>query len=161
MLNIFIRKLVNLFNSIHQRSTYELMYQKYGVSEKFFFQGVDSEVYGDGEFKVGQNSYCGNRCAFQTAIGYEIKIGSNVAISHNVRIYTSNRSSQYITVGKEPKYSFGSVSIGDNVWIGANVFIKEGVIIGDNVVIGANSVVTKNVGSKSIIGGVPAKALNK
>lgn len=53
----------------------------------------------------------------------------------------------------------GEVKIGKNVWIGRNVCIMPGVTIGDYSVIGANSVVTKNIPSKAVAVGAPAKVV--
>ncbi|MCT6895494.1 MAG: hypothetical protein M3Z44_01355 [Commensalibacter sp.] len=50
-----------------------------------------------------------------------------------------------------------SVKIGKHVWIGSNVTILSGVTIHDFSIIGAGAVVTKNVPSKSVYAGVPAK----
>jgi len=49
--------------------------------------------------------------------------------------------------------------IGDRVWVGANVTILKGVTIGDDAVIGAGSVVTKDIPSRAIAVGSPAKVL--
>ncbi len=52
-----------------------------------------------------------------------------------------------------------STVIGDRVWVGANVTILKGVTIGDDAVIGAGSVVTKDIPSRAIAVGSPAKVL--
>ena len=108
---------------------------------------------------MGENSYCGNNCAFQLAEGLKIEIGSNCSISHNVRIYTSNRNVHYFFTQEGNEHNKMDVTIGNHVWIGANVFIKEGIIIGNDVVIGANSVVTKDIPSGSVACGAPAKII--
>lgn len=125
-----------------------------------FFSGNDTYVYGEGEFFVGANSYCGSRCGIYIEKGLNCNIGSNTAISHNVRIYTSNRNPIDVITGEsEVSTVSGSVSIGDNCWVGANVFICQGVSIGDNVVIGANSVVSKNIPSNVIAAGAPIRII--
>lgn len=117
-------------------------------------------MYGEGEIIIGTNSYIGNRGAIYSAKNHIVKIGDNVSISHNVRIYTQNRNPKFILGDFEAeKYISGNVEIGDNSWIGANVFINQGVKIGKNVIIGANAVVTKDFGDNVIIGGVPAKII--
>ncbi|PSU50932.1 acyltransferase [Photobacterium frigidiphilum] len=161
MFNVIIRKSVNLIKNIHQKSTYKLLYTKYGIGNENFLQGKGCEIYGDGCFYVGEYSYCGNLGGFQVVKGHKITIGSNVAISHNVRIYTSNRNAEYFLTGNGEKISSGNVTIGNNVWIGANVFITEGVTIDDNVVIGANSVITNDISSGCVVGGVPGKVIKK
>jgi len=52
------------------------------------------------------------------------------------------------------------IQVGRNSWLGSKVTVLKGVRIGENVVIGANAVVTKDIPSKSIFAGIPAKSLN-
>ena len=155
-----ILKLIRLIIRLYWRAEYNVFKKKYEIDKSFIFNGVGIEMYGDGVIIIGENSYCGNRCAFQTILGHKIVVGNNTSISHNVRIYTSNRDANYI-IGKQKETPLrnGDVIIGNDCWIGANVFICEGITIGDQVVIGANSVVTKNIPSESISGGVPAKII--
>lgn len=139
-----------------------MTYRKlYSIDESFLFNGVDIEMYGDGDIIIGKNSYIGNRCALATSKGCKIVIGNNCSISHNVRIYTVNRDPQTIINNLEVGHIKGDVIIGNNVWIGANVFICQGVTIGSDIVIGANSVVTRDVFSNSIVAGAPAKNIIK
>lgn len=165
---MFIRilnKLLDLVARIPDRVRYRFYLStcdNYDVYSMSFFHGVGIKVYGLGRFQVGSGSYCGDRCAFQVGEGCGIVIGDNVSISHNVRVYTTNRIARDIieestTIG----ISTGNVSIGDNSWIGANVFIKEGVSIGSNTVIGANSVVGKDIPANSIAVGAPIRILKK
>lgn len=53
------------------------------------------------------------------------------------------------------------VVIGDDVWIGSHAVILPGVTIGDRVVIGAGAVVAKDIESKSVAVGTPAKVIKK
>jgi len=143
---------------------YDYRYQKirknYNISDDFKFNGIDIEFYGEGIIEIGKKSYIGNRSVLQVCSNCKIQIGNNCAISHNVRIYTSNRFSEDIISNKKNiRYKKGDVIIGNNCWIGANVFITEGTKIGNNVVIGANSIVTKDIESNTLVGGVPAKII--
>ncbi|GDY24141.1 hypothetical protein AHAT_00310 [Agarivorans sp. Toyoura001] len=148
--------------------TDNLRYQKYSFyidsydiePKANFFKGSDTYVYGEGKFSVKQGSYCGARCGIYVDQNSAVLIGANTALSHNVRIYTSNRNADDVIHGMTPvTVKVGSVSIGDNCWIGANVFICEGVSIGDNVVVGANSVVSKDIQSNSIAVGAPIRVI--
>jgi len=124
------------------------------------FNGVDIEMYGDGNIIIGENSYIGNRSTIASVKGQKVHIGKNCSISHNVRFYTINRNPIDIINNKSVIGKIqGDIIVGNNVWIGANVFINQNVTIGDNVVIGANSVVTKNLDSNCIYAGTPAKLI--
>ncbi len=49
--------------------------------------------------------------------------------------------------------------IGTRCFIGINAIILPGIVIGDEVIVGAGAVVTKNVPSKCIVAGNPAKII--
>ncbi len=51
------------------------------------------------------------------------------------------------------------IYISDNVWIGEKAIILKGVNIGESAVIAAGAVVTKDVLARSLVAGVPAKAI--
>lgn len=53
------------------------------------------------------------------------------------------------------------VEIGHDVWIGHNATVLPGVTIGNGAVIAAGSIVTKDVGSYTVVGGVPAEPIRK
>jgi len=53
------------------------------------------------------------------------------------------------------------VTISDYVWIGFNSIILPGVTIGEGSIVAAGSVVTKNVPSYCVVGGNPAKVLQR
>lgn len=55
----------------------------------------------------------------------------------------------------------GDIVIGNDVWIGYEAVILSGVHIGDGAIIGTRAVVTKDVPPYTIVGGVPAKEINK
>lgn len=158
---LLVRKTFSFFIRLYNKSNYHFFYKKYEIDQSFNILGSGVQLYGDGKIVLGKNGYCGNFVAMQAVDGCSITIGENSAISHNVRIYTSNRLAKSVADGESIQYKKGNVTIGDNVWIGANVFIVEGVNIGDNVVIGANSVVTKDISSRCVVAGAPAIVIYK
>ena len=53
------------------------------------------------------------------------------------------------------------ITVGNDVWFGAGVQVLPGVTIGDGAVIGAGAVVTKDVPPRTVVAGVPAKAVKE
>lgn len=49
------------------------------------------------------------------------------------------------------------IVVGSNVYVGINCTILPGVTIGDDVIVGAGSLVNRDVPSRTVVAGVPAK----
>jgi len=83
----------------------------------------------------------------------KVKIGSNVDIASEVRIYNSEHdiNDENFAVTVSP------VIIEDYVFIGPRVTILPGVTIRKGAVVAAGSVVVKDVEESTLVGGVPAK----
>ncbi len=87
-----------------------------------------------------------------------IKIGKQTMLGPNVQLYTANHSlnaderNQGLETAK-------AIIIGENVWIGGGAIILPGITIGDEAIVAAGSVVTKNVASKTVVAGNPAKVI--
>jgi maltose O-acetyltransferase len=162
MIKFLIHKIVSKLNAISDSYAYADYRKKYALPPSFKFGGPGNVIYGDGDFKAGENSYI-NQVSIQISEGQKVIVGRNCRFSHNIKIYTESVvADQDLDVdpwGGINLSKKGDVVIGDGVWIGANVFINPGVTIGDNAVIGANSVVTKNIDAYAIAGGVPAKVI--
>lgn len=86
-----------------------------------------------------------------------IEIGKSCSISDNVSIQDSDN---HVINGCRDKM-FAPIIIKDHVWIGKNVTILKGVTIGEGAIVGAGSVVTKDVPSKSIVVGNPARVIRE
>lgn len=90
----------------------------------------------------------------------EVRIGDNCFIGPNVSIYTAchpieTELRNQLLEWAEP------VIIGNNVWIGGSTTMLPGVTIGDDVVIGAGSVVAKDIPSRTVAVGNPARVIRK
>jgi maltose O-acetyltransferase len=153
-------RIFSLLKESYQLNIYDSYRKIYDIHPSFHFNGEGTLMYGDGNIKIGENTYIGRSSLLQSSSGYEIVIGKNCKIGPFLSIWTqsANVDCDYNNPNTiRPK--IGSVIIMDGVWIGVNVLISPGVVIGNNVIIGANSVVTKDVPDNAIIGGVPAKIL--
>jgi acetyltransferase-like isoleucine patch superfamily enzyme len=63
-------------------------------------------------------------------------------------------------VPENPKFvSIGKIKIEDHVYIGASVTILKDVNIGEFSVVGSGSIVTRDIPSREIWGGVPARKI--
>ncbi|MFH0749516.1 MAG: acyltransferase [Candidatus Gottesmanbacteria bacterium] len=94
---------------------------------------------------------------FLNPIVRPLRIGSNVSIAGEVRIYTMEHdidSPDFVPIG-------APVVIEDYVVIGTRVTILPGVTIGKGAVVASGAVVTKDVPAYAVVGGVPAKFIKE
>lgn len=118
------------------------------------------DVFKEGTLSLADNIQLNDHvhiaCADMISIGKNVLIASRVYISdHDHDLYSGLDNPQEWPLKTSP------VEIGDNCWIGEGVCILKGVSIGSGSVIGANAVVTKSFPDNCIIGGVPAKMIDK
>lgn len=105
---------------------------------------------------VGNNCHIGKDCFFD--LRGEVHIQNNVVISMNTTFIThqdinnSNLSSLYPA-------SYANIVVKSNCYIGVNSTILKGVTVNDTALIAACSLVIKDVHSRTIVGGVPAKLI--
>ena len=55
----------------------------------------------------------------------------------------------------------GMTKIGNKVWIASGAMILPGITIGDGAIVAAGAVVTKDVPSRCMVAGVPAKVIKE
>lgn len=112
----------------------------------------------------GFNVIIGSNCSINHNVyfmdGAKITIGDNVFIGPSTGFYTANHPIDYKNrnLGLEQALP---ITIGSNSWIGANVTVLPGVTIGEGCVIGAGSVVTKDIPPHSLAYGNPCKVVRK
>lgn len=115
---------------------------------------------GKGQISIGDASYIGPNCVLFGA--GEIEIGAHVLISPGVVIASHQHGFARTDVRFDEQPSqFARIVIEDNVWIGSNATIIPGVRIGTGAIIGAGAVVTRDVAPRSLVMGVPARAVKK
>jgi acetyltransferase-like isoleucine patch superfamily enzyme len=98
---------------------------------------------------VGNDAFLDGRCG--------LTIGNNVNIAAEVRVYTMEHditSETFAATGMP-------VVIDDYVYIGTRVTILPGVHIGEGATVASGAVVTRSVDPWTVVGGVPAKEINK
>ena len=105
---------------------------------------------------LGQGVFINAGCRFQDQGG--IFIGDRTLIGHNAVITTINHC---LDVERRANMIPRSVHIGSDVWFGANVTVLPGVSIGDATVIAAGAVVAKDIPSRTVAAGVPAKVIKE
>lgn len=105
---------------------------------------------------IGKNVFINSGCKMQDQGG--IFIGDDVLIGHNACLVTLNHD---LDVEKRQDMLPAPIKIGNGAWLGSNVTVLPGVTIGEGAVIAAGAVVSKDVASKTIVGGVPAKTIRK
>jgi maltose O-acetyltransferase len=120
---------------------------------------IESRAYfGSGEkISIGDNSGIG----INARIRWAATIGKNVMMAPDVVILSKNHSHNSTDI---PMIDQGydkekPVTIGDDVWIGTRVIILPGVSVGSGSILGAGAVITKDVPSRSVVVGNPARVV--
>ena len=134
-----------------------------------------------GTMRIGRNSLlrsvivpveltCGEGATLEIGedcfINYGVSVGctKHITIGDRCRIgpYTMIIDTPFHDVYDRLKRPPGTPTIIEtDVWIGAKVSIMPGVTIGHGSIVGTGAVVTKDVPAYSIVGGVPAKVIDK
>lgn len=114
---------------------------------------ICSHVYVDADVKVGKRCKVKNgACLFKgVVLGNDVFIGPNVT-------FTNDKNPKAFEKHTPP---YPKTSVGDRASIGAGAVILPGLSIGADAVIGAGSVVTKDVPSRSIVYGNPARGVTE
>lgn len=105
--------------------------------------------------RVGKDFNRQQGCFIDPTHCYMIEIGDDVTLSIRVTLMAHDASTKKLLGYTK----IGRIRIGNHVFIGANATILPGVAIGDYAVIGAGSVVTHDVPPRTVVAGVPARAI--
>lgn len=92
---------------------------------------------------------------FDTNFPEDITIEEGVRLTSGVKIVT------HFMNPKEKRYDRGKVHICKGAYIGMGTLIVKPVTIGEYAVVGAGSVVTKDIPSKEVWAGNPARFIKK
>lgn len=126
---------------------------RYKIGKNTSIQSV--RFFSFGKLEIGNNTIVNSGCYLDNRRG--IKIGNNVVIAHDSKIYTLGHDindSEFKTQGKQ-------VNIEDYVIIFSNVLIMPGVTIGKGAVVLPGSVVSKNIEPMLVVGGNPISVIKK
>ena len=126
-----------------------------GVDESFRIFPPFTADFGK-NITVGRNVFFNSGCRLQDHGG--IFVGDNVLFGHNVVLATLDHD---LDPARRSLLHCAPIRIGNDVWVGANATITKGVTVGDGAVIAAGAVVTRDVPPRTVVGGVPAKALKE
>jgi len=114
------------------------------------------KIYGNGELRIGKDSFIGHDVIIISSSPAVIEIGDFVDIAPRVYIGTGSHKIQPKSNRIAGQGKTLSIKIGNGSWIGANSSILPGVTIGEKVIVAAGSVVTKDIEPYSVVAGVPA-----
>ena len=127
-------------------------------TDVLFGYGVRISMGANGILTVGDGSYLGDRT--HLVCNQEVTIGRKCAISWDVLImdhpgYKTGYNDE------EPILRTAPVIIEDDVWIGCRSVIIKGVRVGRGAIVSAGSLVVKDVPSRTLVGGNPARILRE
>ena len=119
--------------------------------------GCDLVAYG--VLEVGRRTFLG-RGSILVSID-RITIGADSLIAAYATIRDHDHSIDPGRPFNRQNLEMAPVIIGDNVWIGTKASVLKGVRIGANAVIGAHALVNSDVPACAVVGGIPARSLDK
>jgi acetyltransferase-like isoleucine patch superfamily enzyme len=129
------------------------------ISEQAWINAKDYRGDGLPTLKIGDGTYIGRQV--QINAWQSVTIGCNVLIADRVFISDAdhNFKDACTPIRLQGDSFIGAVVLEDGCWLGIGSVILPGVTIGKNAVVGANAVVTKDVPSRAVVGGIPAKVI--
>lgn len=125
------------------------------------FPGIRLQAIEGGVIRIGNNCAIG-QCAHVVAMGEELVIGSDCAISQYSIILNVDHNIEDINKSvMDSGHIVKTTKIGDGCFIGHGAVICAGTILGKHCIVGANAVVKGKYPDYCILGGVPAKVIKK
>lgn len=121
----------------------------------FTFIHPTAQIMSD-DIVIGQGSFIGANCILTT----NILLGNHSLLNRGVQIGHDSVIGNFFSAMPGVIVS-GNVLIGDNVYMGNNSTAREKISICEEVVIGSNACVVKDIISRGVYVGVPAKFLKK
>ena len=108
------------------------------------------------QISIGARTFVNYGCVILDVV--PVRIGAHCQIATNVQLLAATHP-----VDPEPRregWEYGEpITIGDNVWLGGGAIVCPGVTIGEDTVVGAGAVVTRDLPSRVVAVGNPARVL--
>ena len=124
-----------------------------------FAEGAAVFIGPGASFTLGDHIFIGRNSVI--AANEAIRIGSGTQIAHQVTLIdTDHKHDDPYRPLREQGQITAPIDIGSEVWVGALAIILRGRKIGDHAVIAGGAVVTKDVESRTLVGGNPARVLS-
>lgn len=124
------------------------------VGTAFIGRGVTIQVQKNASLEMGTKVYINSNVTI--ICSNNIKIGDDTAIGWETEICDTD----YHRAGKDSVIT-APIEIGSHVLIGRHAMIMKGVKIGDGSVVAAGSIVTRDVPSKCLVAGIPARVIKQ
>lgn len=155
------RRIVKQLNELHEEHELdraEMLRELLGSSGDNIYVESNFRVdYGE-NIHVGKNFYANFDCTILDPA--PVTIGDNCLLGPGVHIYTPLHPLNPEERASGLEYAL-PVTIEDDVWIGGRAVINPGVTIGHGAVVASGAVVTKNVPSRTVVAGSPAREIKK
>jgi acetyltransferase-like isoleucine patch superfamily enzyme len=124
--------------------------------------GNNVRVYGRFSFAGdARNITIGKGCTINEGVFLnardKISIGNYVHLSPYVQLHTGS----LVLAKGNKRHTNSPISIADFVWLASGVIVLPGICMGPNSVAAAGAVVSEDVAENTLVGGIPARTLNK
>lgn len=140
-------------DKMHSKSAFHIFLRKlFGLLIQIVFSNeIRTKLARSMGVKVGKNIYIGKYCIIDDTFSSLITIEDDVVVSFGTTITAHDASCNKV----------GPILIKKGAFIGARSIILPGVTLAENSIVGAGSVVTRDVSPGKVVGGSPAREINK
>ena len=111
--------------------------------------------------KIGQDVYVGFGIEIDTNHPELIEIGDHVTISHRCVIASHMATSAHTPLQALYPERAAPVRIRNGAWLCVGSTVLPGVTVGENALVAAGAVVSRDVPGKTLVAGVPARAIKQ
>lgn len=132
------------------------------IGNGFTIGRFSSLVCKNGSIKIGNHVNIGTSVKIVVGNGGTITIGNSLDIGSSCHLSGGSYDySQADVLPSSQRQETKGITIEDMAWVGAGTIILDGTTIGSKSIVGAGSVVNRDVPSKSVAAGVPAKVIRQ